>query len=643
MNDVLAATVLARLVVTMVDHGLDEALVRHRHELEAVVPPPARQTVRQPGLPALPGTYVVQILRRSGSPADAGTAQYIGQRLARVHDYGHAVLWDATEAITDIVVDRDHPPAATRALRAWAGGGMAEWRGRVGYFAPERLSTWEQEPRDDIPALATRLGDRPPAEVETVGDLLWLGELGDALARLHGRTAADVEFQPFTPLIDPEPYVPEEPLVPATHSVALAAAGAAQLTDLGGVVPPRVRTWPELVAGLLGSAGIAAAMTGEFVVPEAIGATHGTALPGTAARIEVARTGGQLAAWAAYMGNCIAGGYYQDEATAGRSVLVALRAADDRLLANAELRPAGDGWRIREMKARFNQDPDPVLHRRLAAWVNGLGRPEPVAAEIEPPVNVRAATRRPAAAARVLKEASIELNERAAEEWEAFGAPLARLLDRPLVALRRATPAGLLELVRAVLPELRPLWTASAERPLARAIATLPEAARARFAPLTVDEPLPGALRGPARRPFTGSARTADVVSLRVRAALGRLLRADDPDLAAAVRAHPDPGILRAAALAATTWSTGTAVAAPERVTVPGFPRTSLNDDSWLAAWPGAVELGAEPAVFWPRIAAHGLLLPASWTAGHFEALWARAHDRAQVSPGPGAGAGSRR
>jgi hypothetical protein len=170
----------------------------------------------------------------------------------------------------------------------------------------------------------------------------------------------------------------------------------------------------------------------------------------------------------------------------------------------------------------------------------------------------------------------------------------------------------------------------------------MPEAAATRFAPLTVDEPLPGALRGPARRPFTGSARTADVVALRVRAALGRLLRADDPDLAAAVRAHPDAGILRAAALASTTWSTGTAVAAAKRVTVPGFPRTSLTDDSWQSAWPGAVELGAEPAVFWARIAAHGLLLPASWTAGNFEALWARAHDRVKVSPGPGAAPGSR-
>jgi hypothetical protein len=129
---------------------------------------------------------------------------------------------------------------------------------------------------------------------------------------------------------------------------------------------------------------------------------------------------------------------------------------------------------------------------------------------------------------------------------------------------------------------------------------------------------------------------------LRVRAALGRLLRADDPDLAAAVRAHPDAGILRAAALACTTWSTGAAVGAPKRVTVPGFPRTSLKDDSWQAAWPGAVELGAEPAVFADRIATHGLLLPVSWTAGNFEALWARAHDRSKVSPGPAAGPGSR-
>lgn len=280
MNDVLAATVLARVAVTAVDHGPAEALARHRHELEAAVPPTARQSVRRPGLPALPGVYVRDLLRRAGGPVDPGVTSYLQQRLARVHDYAYAVLWDASETIEDMAATPDPAPAAARALREWAGQSMADWRGRVGYFSPERLDTWRQPPRPDEPALAARLDGRPAAEVETAGDLFWLGELGDALARLHGRARAEIEFQPFVPQIDPEPFVPAEPLIPPAHSIALAAAGAAQLADLGGQVPARCRTWPDLVAGLLGSAAIAAAMTGEFVVPDVLAEADGTILPG---------------------------------------------------------------------------------------------------------------------------------------------------------------------------------------------------------------------------------------------------------------------------------------------------------------------------------------------------------------------------
>lgn len=287
------------------------------------------------------------------------------------------------------------------------------------------------------------------------------------------------------------------------------------------------------------------------------------------------------------------------------------------------------------MKARFNHDPDAVLRRRLAIWIGDLGRPEPTPADPEPSAVARPVSRRPAVAARALREASIDLNERAGRELAAVQPVLARLLgvesQNPYVTLRRASPTELTERVRAVLREsdsLRPLWTASADRPLARVVAALPAASATRFAPLTADEALPGALRGPARRPATGAARSVDLVALRVRAVLGRLLRADDPDLAAAVSAHPDPGLLRSAVLAATTWGVGAPIASRRRMTVPGYPRTSLDDASWRAAWPGASELGAEPAAFAERIAAHGPLLPASWTAGNWPLLWARAHQR---------------
>ena len=63
---------------------------------------------------------------------------------------------------------------------------------------------------------------------------------------------------------------------------------------------------------------------------------------------------GELAAWAQYMGNCIAGPYYVGAALKGRCVLVALRNPSGRLLANVELRPEPAAWRLGEFRARFN-------------------------------------------------------------------------------------------------------------------------------------------------------------------------------------------------------------------------------------------------------------------------------------------------
>ncbi len=61
---------------------------------------------------------------------------------------------------------------------------------------------------------------------------------------------------------------------------------------------------------------------------------------------------------------------------------------------------------------------------------------------------------------------------------------------------------------------------------------------------------------------------------------------------------------------------------------MPGYPESSLRDESWQGAWPGAVELGGVPDDFWARIAAHGLLLPASWLGAGWPALWARSRAR---------------
>jgi hypothetical protein len=104
---------------------------------------------------------------------------------------------------------------------------------------------------------------------------------------------------------------------------------------------------------------------------------------------------------------------------------------------------------------------------------------------------------------------------------------------------------------------------------------------------------------------------------------------------------EPYAALIRAAALTVTSWGglgpveyrpaappTGavTVVSPRRRVQVPGFPQSSLKDESWQAAWPDAIELGASPDGFWDRIAAHGLLLPSSWlSGGGWPTLWSRA------------------
>ena len=392
LRDALAATVLARLAVAAVDHTLDEAVARHWHEIEAAAAElpkheaslSARVVAGLTGLPARPGSYLRDIRDRvrPGEPLDARRAVYVTQRLAHARDYGAVVMHTAGGLVEQTVYE----DAATvrNHLVAWARNTLGVWRGRVGYLSPQRLAAWDPQPLlaadDQARPLAERLRaepHRPPAEVETIGDLFWYAELADALAQLHGLPAAVITEHAHLPVTFVEPPVPDEPLVPRPDSIALAAAGTAQLVDLGGQVPRRCRTWPELVTGLLGSAAVAEALTGAFILPPEVATADGTVLPGTSAHVEVARTGRQLAGWSDYMGNCIAGQDYVDSATAGRTVLVALRAPDGRILANAQLRPTARGWRLAEMKARFNGDPETELLLRTRDWVASLPVPQP--------------------------------------------------------------------------------------------------------------------------------------------------------------------------------------------------------------------------------------------------------------------------
>ncbi|AGZ42106.1 hypothetical protein [Actinoplanes friuliensis] len=641
-DDAFAATVLARVAATAAEAGPEEALRRHQHEIAAGAATLSKRAASAasravPGLtghPARPAVYLRDIHERIpvGVPLSPKRVVFLRDRFALARDYGQVAL----AACNLFLTGNPESSADGRDARSiWLRTGLRPWREQVGYFSPDRLPGWDLEPEDGAEPLGRR-----PADTETVADLLWYAELADAVARLNGHAAARLERERHQLFPDTNPAPEQEE--PAT--VADFAAGAAQLAELGGAVPPRARTWTEVVAGLHQVVEAATAQSGRFVVPPAVDAFEGQLLPGSGMRMEIARTALQLVGWAGYMGNCIAEEPYPEDAAKGRVMLVALRGPDGRIRANVEVRLTGRGWRLAQIQGRFNDDPDPELRRSTEEWVASLPRtvvPPPADSVPEPAPARRPA--RPSPARRIVADLGDQLGDLAA--GTVGPAPvLAALIDAPdgpeaLVALRRSSPATLLRAVRRALAgpvTLDELWAASARRPLAEAVAALSdEEVRDRLAPLTVDAPLPGALRKLARLPRIAPARTADQVAIRVRAALGTLIRIDAPELSAAMTSRPHAELLRAGALAVTSWGgldgnrPVIAVMARRRIRVPGYPQTTLRDDLWQQAWPGAEELGAARDVFWDAIAAKGLLVPASWLepAG-WPALWARAHRR---------------
>ncbi|MFI5908910.1 hypothetical protein [Dactylosporangium sp. NPDC051541] len=688
--DCLAATVLVRLAISVADHGTPAALHRHRAEINAAAKllhkPQAELASRAiEGLadrPARPGVLLRRLQRRTD---DA----FVRATIADARLYGELAVENARGLLYRLQ-DEPSGPERTAHLR-WVKGPMAAWRDAVGLFSPERPARWHQPPLLG-PADGHPLGwliERGEPAPEHVGDLLWLAELGDALAQLDGHPAADIHYGPVM-VVDWEPDGPDpSPLDPRWDSVALAAGGTAQLAGLAGLqagtavaaAARRARTWTGLIAALQAAAATAEALTATFVVPEAILATDGTALPGGDERIEIARTARRIAEWGSYMGNCIGGAGYVEDALAGRSVLVAVH-AQDRILVNAELRPRARGWRVEELRARFNQDPEPDLADRFRAWVATLPPPPvavPAAAPPPLPRPRRGRVRTPAA--RVAADHGPSLGARAAEALAGVAEPLSLLArlapllteaerydhvgsriyptaeafqarDRPpgriplepgpagddlaaLTALRRATPGALLRALGAALEAggggltAAQAWRAGGARPLSLALDGYDAAD---LEPLTVDAPLPGSLRTVAKAPGISEARTAELVAQRVRRALGGLLRAGAPGLVGRRPYGIEVPMLCACALAVTTWSgPGVAVLEPRKVHVGGYPASALNDETgpWGAAWPDAVELGADRDAFWYRIVAHGLLVPAAWLepAG-WSALWAHANRR---------------
>jgi hypothetical protein len=556
-------------------------------------------------------------------------------------------------------------------LAWWARGGMDTWRAAAGTGRPR--SEWGQPPLfGDLLGLAPLAERSEPDEI--AGDLVWYGELGDAVARFAGHPAAAVEFALWGPWVDPDPHREPDPLRPASTSVPLGVAGAAQLVSLGGRVPDRPRDWAHLVEGLLATQALTEADTGAFPLPEPFPALQGTPLPGTNTRVEVARDAATLARWAAYMGNCIAG--YADAARDGRCVLIALVGPDGRPVANLDLQRAGSpgaAWRIEQLAARFNADPEPAFAAAVRAWVRTIVPPAGLDAEPEaPPAAEGPALRQRAArhrqrrlrddcagpladgvAAALAKPSTVDalwtLRELAAP------APADPLLA--LTSLRRASAERLTAVVRTALSVenggnkavgLARFWTATGARPAAAALADLDPDLRERhpaLARFAQPAPLPGALRALSRRPDIAPARSMDLVTLRLRAALGRLARAGDPVLAAAVAGAATTPALCALVVAVTAWGDvpdTVAITAPRQATVPGFPETTLADDDgpWRRALPDAADLGAPVDTFWDRVGEGGLRVPAAWLtagAGGWPALWRRAvqvrHRKHTASP----------
>ncbi|KAB2347513.1 hypothetical protein [Actinomadura rudentiformis] len=626
LNDAFAATALLRTASAVGDHGMAEGLARSVTILDAVLScadehPEKRKST---GLPPRPLRYVRDIrgeLKKFARLSDDRVAQYAKQRLARARAYAEVTI----EAITD-VLDRELP-VPEDVLAKWITFDLGTWREKAGYARPPAnwggLQPWAAHVPGRGDPLAARLAEDPAAK-EVIGDFLWYADLIDELARLHGHDAATIS--PYHPWFDHDPPAPEpEPLTPRLDSVTLAISGAAQLVALGGVTRG-AKTWSALVDDLRSGTTIAEALSGEFTVPPPLDAVDGTPVPGTGARVRIARTARTLAEWSDYMGNCIASPGYVEDATRGKSVLLALYDKNDLILVNAELVPTRSGWHVSEIAARFNDSPDATIEKRFRRWVSNLPamtptEPEPPSPDWAPPTRRRV---RP----RLAQDVGPRLGELATQAWADQVTPatltvLAAVADTPpeaaLTQLRRMSAAQLQgACLRANAVDL---WRATSVRPLDTVVAEHFD----QLGLLLENEPLPRAFRQLVRLPEVAPAYSLSLVSRRIRAAMGDLTCQNELSLP-----RRTPAAMLCAFVVAVTCRAPeidlTLIAAPRAVTVPGFPVSALNDELWQSALPAARELGADTSVFWDRIAEDGLRIPTRWLGpGGWPALWAGA------------------
>ncbi|MFG1948209.1 hypothetical protein [Nonomuraea sp. NPDC048826] len=651
--DALAATVLARTAIAVSDHGVRDGLARAAGELAAAAQlmdaheagEAARRVPGLVGLPARPGCYVRDLTRRRDFPED-----YVRQRVSRARDYGVMLLDRLHDLLEDPVPEADDGFVT----------GFRRWRAAVGYSEAHPPASWTQPPLgEERPPLADRLAadpGRPPEEVEEVADLLWLADLADAVARLNGYGSAEVHAAPPLPYAIVEPPEPDT-VVPRLDSAPVALAGAAQLVSLGGRPPRQGRTWDELAAGLVRSMEAAQATVERFPLPEPVAAADGGFVPGTRLRVECARNPRMLAQWASYMGNCIGGDRYLQDAMLGRCVLAALRDEDGRIQANLELRRRHQGWQVVDLLARFNEVVDEEVRERVLRWAATLPPETPPpdsVAELVPadrPVQRRRRSRLAPDVSGPLSElaatalAAPEVR-RALRDLAILAAPDVRPALHDLAALDPGEGAGVLTALRrmsaermaaaclAALPLTGPavLWRATGVRPLAAALAGLDPQLTARYdrlGLLLADQPLPGSLRAPARHEAVAAARSMELVARRVRAAVGRLARTGDPVLARQIARRSDTSVLCALVVAATSWGVpGVAITRPGDPAVPGYPASALDDPSgpWQRALSGAGELGADLGAYPELVARDGLRIPAAWLdQGGWPVLWQRA------------------
>lgn len=659
LQDAIAATALLRFARAVSDEGLAVAARTHRHELVAAdfLGEEERSSAahRSAGVyshPARPGCYVHQLARvlSPEKPLTGKTETYVRTRTAMARNYAVVVL----ETVTEVVSDLDERP-----LRGswndlpWKSGELAAWRAAVGF--PRASETWEQPPladaHTDVPAepLARRVAV-DPASREFPHDLLWLGDLADALAPFYGNDHALVEPDSSGPVVDYRTCSPRR----ERASLPLVVARVAQLVMFGATPPSRCGSWEELAAGVSADALIAEASTGVFPIPPEL-ADVDAQIAGLS--VELGRDPRQLADWSAYMGNCIGTSWYADEARRGLCVLVALRSpVDNHIVANVDIRRHTGGWHVHELRARFNNTVAGALEEQVKQWVGSIPPVAPLAPDplpAMPPVRTRggaarqSAGRFPSELVRALtvateQELSAEPVRSAISAYRALagvlGRPVRADVSEPEAMIFALKRVGALEgPLRAALEAgaaAESLWRASGVRPLAAAVAKLDPELRQHYQLqlLVGGSELPRTLRALVRRPEIAPAYALDVVARSVRAAIGEL--ATDDVLARSVARNPVADLVCALIIAVTCASRSTEddsvrLTEPGKLLVPGFPVSDLSDQDgpWQRSMASATELGASVEVFWERVADHGLLAPAPLLGrGGWAGLWHRAH-----------------